>query len=186
MNINEINILRNGSLSYHARLLYALSLEPFTDNNSIVIPDYPQIIKDLSYNQLTPEGYVVNLIKLDFNDINNLFLELIHYGLVREYQTPTYPGCYDKVQVLLPLKASFNQGEISQRRFMITPDWAPGANYPQIAQMSGLQNPSYDRSDLQQFITYWMGQNQANTDYNWTIKFIKWLKILRRQQQANS
>ncbi len=180
MNAQEIEVLRNGTLSYHARLVYTLSLEPSCSlQEGKVIPDYSHIINDLAYYIKDNNGVFHNSVNLLYQDINNFILELMRASLLALPQGAIDEGYYDGKELILPLKGKTLMSD-SGKIFKMYADWQPASNYAYLARLSGLGEISFSALDLNNYISYWIGQNVARNNHQWTLGFIHFLKRTKK------
>jgi hypothetical protein len=176
MNLNEVNILRNGLLSYHARLVYAVSLEPLSElQNGKIIINYANIAQDLAYFVKDNKGDSYNAVNLTNNDITNFIEELKIAGLISLITTPQYENYYDGVEIKLNLKNT-NAKTTNYSIFSMHADWKPADNFGQLARMSGLHDATYSSAELNDYICYWSGQPTKKNNHAWTLGFIKFLQ----------
>ncbi len=170
-----------------------INAQPDTINE---IPDYIAYqnnkkfsqYKNHSFNQSRNNNNVIN----SQNSTNNI---QVNYNYQSNNSIPT-----NRINEIPPLSHSaqktmqYNDGDeillrfrqptikdgVEHQLFYMTREWQPNEDFEELARFSGLSRCEYSFDELNDFTLYWSTKSVAYTNTDWLIKFIRFLKVVRK------
>ncbi|GEM_PF-4250365 len=181
LNAREMEKITSGYMHLQSRTIYAVYLSTYAENGEIIL-DYVTASRCISIlNCDGSPAYSPNA-----TEINGYILELIESGLVEPQNAPASvlsdgTPYYNGVLCRLPAKFDGGISDLSFRLYRMHAEWQPSAQFSEQAVFSGLSDISYNLSELNDFISYWITTKAVKDDAHWNLAFISFLKRRRHE-----
>lgn len=166
----------NQALSNDARVLYLLGLRPITNEKT-------GTTAPLNYKQLLA---LLNSKEKRFTlgrEINTLLKELAQFELIKVQEPDSLDRSCNGKCVSLPLLNPIQSDypTLHMNWISMSLDWEPHPElFNDLASLVGIIDKQFSKSELGEFIAYWMGRPQMQfSQYQWTQKFVFQIKQRR-------
>lgn len=181
LNAQEIKIITNGYLHLQSRVIYTAYLSTYSENGEIVL-DYVMALNSITIISQNG-GYAY---RPNAEEINGYILELIRFGLLEPLEKPAsvvsgQVPYYSGIRCRLPARFAGTSEGTSFRLYPMHADWQPSSQFAEQAQFSGLSDISFNLTELNEFVSYWITTRAVKDDPHWNLAFINFLKRKRHE-----
>ncbi len=170
MNSVEENHLKSRNLSHMARSLYVLFLrdEGVRQNYTIDLDAITSYLYTTSQDFPTRPNYEI---------AERCLNELEKEGLIRRNGENFWHGATYTLPYL-----DKDIKNVPGRPFIMHKDWEPVSAFKEVALQCGLEDASYEKQQLKEFVSYWMSKPESRSQLGWERAFASRLLLLKEKR----